>query len=134
MKLRKSGWTYEKIAMATVRKFGASALPRGYDHRYAYKDVRRELDRLRSDVAEDTADVRDMEIQRLDAMLEGMWSKAARGNVAAVDRVLKIMERRCKILGIDAPTKQEHTGKDGGPIQHNVAAQKALDRIYGEES
>lgn len=29
---------------------------------------------------------------------------------------LKISERRSKLLGLDAPTKQEVTGKDGGPV------------------
>jgi hypothetical protein len=26
------------------------------------------------------------------------------------------IERRCKLIGIDAPQKQEVTGKDGGPL------------------
>ncbi len=42
------------------------------------------------------------ELARLDAMLVGLWAAARRGNVAAVDRVLKIMERRSKYLGLDS--------------------------------
>ena len=30
------------------------------------------------------------------------------------------IDRRCKVLGVDAPQKLEHTGKDGGPISHTV--------------
>jgi hypothetical protein len=38
------------------------------------------------------------------------------GNPAFLDGVMKCIERRCRLLGIDAPVRQEHTGKDGGPI------------------
>ncbi len=38
------------------------------------------------------------------------------GDPRALDGILKCIERRCKLLGLDAPQKQEHTGKDGGPI------------------
>jgi hypothetical protein len=31
--------------------------------------------------------------------------------------VMSCIEKRCKLLGLDAPAKQEVTGKDGGPIQ-----------------
>jgi len=30
--------------------------------------------------------------------------------------VLKCIERRCKLLGLDAPIRREHSGKDGGPV------------------
>jgi len=38
------------------------------------------------------------------------------GDPRFLDQVNKCIERRCKLLGLDAPQKQEHTGKDGGPI------------------
>ncbi len=38
------------------------------------------------------------------------------GDPRFLDQVNKCIERRCKLLGLDAPAKQEHTGKDGGPI------------------
>jgi predicted transcriptional regulator len=38
------------------------------------------------------------------------------GDPRALDGILKCIERRCKLLGLDAPQKQEHTGKNGGPI------------------
>ncbi len=39
------------------------------------------------------------------------------GDPRALDGILKCIERRCKLLGLDAPAKSEHTGKDGGPIK-----------------
>ena len=62
---------------------------------------------------------------RLDGMLEKLWPKARRGEVAAVDRVLKISERRAKLLGIEAPVRIETTGKDGKPIE--VSSTQTID-------
>ena len=42
------------------------------------------------------------ELARLDAMLTGLWAKARRGEVTAVDRVLRIEERRDAILAREA--------------------------------
>lgn len=42
-------------------------------------------------------DVLRLELERLDAMLGGVWAKARRGDLGAVDRVLKITEARLRI-------------------------------------
>ena len=114
--LRKSGATYRQIADAAIKRFGADDLPNGYDARYAYQDVARELDKLKAVVGDLAEDVRELEIQRLDALLLALWPQASKGNQGAVDRVLRIMERRSKLLGLDAPTRQEFSGIDGGAI------------------
>lgn len=120
LKLRKAGWTYEKIALATTKKFGVDRLPVGWDTRYAYKDVKRELDKLHEDNAETAEDIRQIVTIRMDAMVEALWPKALRGNVSAIDRVTRIDERRCKLWGVDAAQKLDLRGKDGGPISHTV--------------
>ena len=35
----------------------------------------------------------------------GVWKQAKDGHLGAIDRVLKIQERRAKLLGLDAPSK-----------------------------
>ena len=102
---RRSGMKYADIAEATAEKFGIDNLPKGWDSRYAYKDVKREMDKLRDQMAEDVEDIRQMEIDRLDDMLAGLWEDAKDGKPQAVDRVLKIMSRRSKLVGLDAPTQ-----------------------------
>lgn len=68
----------------------------------------------------DADHLRAEEVSRLDGMLRGLWPDARKGNLGAVDRVLKIMERRAKLLGLDAPVKLAHGGdKDAPPIGHN---------------
>ena len=107
--LRKAGATYDAIAQAAIDKFGADALPAGYDCRYAWKDIKRELDRLRGEIADAANDIIELETQRLDAMLTVLWPQVAKGNQGAVDRVLRIMERRSKLLGLDKPEKHDVT-------------------------
>jgi len=124
--LRRTGMTYEKIARAAVKKFGADNLPNGWDKLYAYKDVKREIDKIRSTLREDAGEIVELELQRLDEMLVGLWAKARRGNTAAIDRVLKIMERRAKFLGIDAPERRELTGAGGEPLVLRV---KGFDEV-----
>jgi hypothetical protein len=77
----------------------------GYsDRRNAQKAVTREL----ADApAEDVSVVRKMEVDRLDALLLSMWKKAMNGDGWSVDRVLRIMERRSRLLGLDEPMKQQ---------------------------
>lgn len=49
---------------------------------------------------------RALELERLDDLLLGLWLRARGGDEKAVAQVLKIEERRAKVLGTDAPTEQ----------------------------
>lgn len=47
-------------------------------------------------------------------LLAAIWKEAVEGgDLKAVDRILKIMERRAKLLGLDAPTKVAATTASG---------------------
>ena len=49
----------------------------------------------------------DLMVQRLDKMLSVAMKQAIEdGSLPAVDRVIRLEERRAKLLGLDAPTKQ----------------------------
>jgi hypothetical protein len=94
LRLRRAGVHYEDIAERV-----------GYrDRRSAQRAVERELE-VHS--AEDVSAVRKIEVERLDAMLMAMWRKAINGDGWSVDRVLRIMERRSRLLGLDAPIRQQ---------------------------
>lgn len=71
--------------------------------------------RKRAQVAADAAELRAEEVSRLDAMLAGLWPDARRGHLGAVDRVLRLMERRARLLGLDAPEKKALGGLEGAP-------------------
>lgn len=57
---------------------------------------------------------RKLELARLDALLLGLWPK--RTDVRTHDSILRNMERRARLLGLDAPVRWEGSGPGGGPI------------------
>jgi hypothetical protein len=96
-----------------LRRFGASyqdiADQLGFSGRgAAYNAVILELQRVAREPAEA---VLKLELERLDRMLLGIMAKASdpeeRGQYGAIDRALKIMDRRARYLGLDAPKQLE---------------------------
>lgn len=98
LQLRMAGAPYHAIAARLGVSIGQ-----------AHADVQTELQRIAAESADVAADVRTLELERLDALLLALWAQAKQGNQGAVDRVLRVMERRAKLLGLDAPTKIDHT-------------------------
>jgi len=64
---------------------------------------------LKKTLQEPADELRQLEVERLDAMLLSIWPQVKQGNQGAIDRALRIMERRAKLLGLDAPVKQDFT-------------------------
>lgn len=54
------------------------------------------------------ADLVELENERLDSLLQVTMDQAIRGSLDHQEMVLKIMDRRAKLLGLDAPTKTTH--------------------------
>lgn len=102
MTLRKSGATFEQIGQVM-----------GCTMQNAFGIVTRQLAKINAAASESTEEVRRLELERLDALMMGQWKQATGGHQGAVQAVLRIMERRAKILGLDAPTKIAPTTPDG---------------------
>jgi hypothetical protein len=71
------------------------------------------LKALRDIPKEKAEELRTVENQRLDALQDGVWPRATFGDVEAVMAMLKLMERRAKLNGLDMPTKVAHTDSQG---------------------
>jgi len=71
----------------------------------AYRRVQRCLDRVAEACSERASELRQIELRRLDAMFLAVYPDCVRGVYTAIDRALKIMERRARLLGLDAPQK-----------------------------
>lgn len=112
LQLRLRGQTYREIAEAT-----------GYaSESGARKAVETALQAIRDECEETAEEVRSMELQRLDKMLDGVWSSAIGGDPKGIEAALKIMDRRAKLLGLDRAQKREITGPDGRPLLDLTAA------------
>ena len=104
MELKRSGETYQAIAEVL-----------GYADRSAAR--RTYIRALQRALVEDASEMRLVENDRLDRLQLGHWEKALRGDEKAAGVVLKIMDRRAKLNGLDVPTKVEHSGPAGNPLQ-----------------
>lgn len=89
--MRQAGATYEAIG----EKLGISP-------QAAHKTVDKALTKTQRETSEAADKVRQIELSRLDAMQAALWLSAVKGNHGAVDRILRIMERRARYLGLDA--------------------------------
>lgn len=105
LELRKAGASYRAI--------GAKL---GISEAQAHRDVMTSLEALRKLQNVEAAQVLTIELARLDDMQIAIATQVRQGNHGAIDRSLRIMERRARYLGLDAPTKQEHSGPNQGPI------------------
>ncbi|MBB4198583.1 hypothetical protein CCR94_18795 [Rhodoblastus sphagnicola] len=60
---------------------------------------------LRSSPNQPARDLRQLELMRLDQLQTAHYKEAMKGDSAAAQRVLAIMDRRAKLLGLDANTE-----------------------------
>jgi hypothetical protein len=117
--LRKAGATYRDIAKQLE-----------VEHSTIVQDVKAVMKELQKEQLVEADSYRAMELERLDAMQTQMWSQVQKGNQGAVDRVLRIMERRSKLLGLDAPTKVAPTDPTGQKEYSDATSSSALAELH----
>lgn len=115
-----------RIAGATFAQIGERL---GVSGQAAHKMVVKALAEIARQTAESAEQLRQMELQRLDALQASLWGDAMKGDEQKVDRVLRVMARRAALLGLDAPAKQEITYTDA---ELNGAIERELARLAAE--
>lgn len=98
LELRKAGVSYQRIAESLGYK----------DASGAWRAVKAALKKT---LQEPSDDLRRLEVERLDAALSAVWASVMKGQYGAVDRFLRIQERRARLLGLDAPAKLDLNNK-----------------------
>lgn len=82
------------------------------------------------------------QVARLDRMLTALWEKVRAGNERAIDAVLRIEERRAKLLGLDAAVRKEVDITSAGaqvrfdvriPVIERIGELHATDAESGDE-
>ncbi|MFE1451995.1 hypothetical protein [Streptomyces olivaceoviridis] len=151
-KLKQDEVTVRRTALLKLRREGVRydderILALGYNSAAtARSDLKRALEAHRDEEAAEVSVYRQQENERLDALLEAAWPRATQpspvfdkeGNVVgeeldmrAVDTVLRLMDRRAKLNGLDMPAKAEVTGANGGPLQMSQATTAELEALIG---
>ena len=94
--LRLAGVAYEDIG----NKLGISK-------QSAHSLVKRTLDESRERLHEDVESIRKIELRRTEALFMSLWPNRMQPRVA--DTLLRVLERRARLLGLDAPTRIDGT-------------------------
>ena len=107
MELRMAGRTWQEIADHL-----------GYaSHTGAYEAVKVALSRSNHEAAED---YRSLTIGRLTKILQVHWPLMLQADNNSTRLCLQTIKDMREVLGLDSPSKFEHTGADGAPIRHEV--------------
>ena len=107
MELRMAGRTWQEIADHL-----------GYaSHTGAYEAVKVALSRSNHEAAED---YRSLTIGRLTKILQIHWPLRHHADNNSTRLCLQTIKDMREVLGLDSPSKFEHTGADGAPIRHEV--------------
>jgi hypothetical protein len=121
LRLRRGGLTLDEIAKRV-----------GYANPGS---VHKALERANARIVrEDVEEIRNLEAERLDLLQAANWGRALAGDIPAGALVLRVMERRAKLLGLDMPIRvqQEVTVWNGdgdldGEIQSLISRLAGLD-------
>jgi orotate phosphoribosyltransferase-like protein len=92
LELRRAGLTWQRIAEET-----------GYaDHTGAYAAYKRAIKRTQQQPADE---LREQELDRIDRLQLALWPKAMKGDNASINTIVRLMERRARLLGLDTAIK-----------------------------
>lgn len=118
---RKQGKSYRWIA----DKLGVS-------HQQVFRDIQDELKRLADLNQDSAAELRQLELERLDRIIDSLDNWVMAGNTGAAMAVLRAMERRAKLLGLDAPEQKDV--KVSGTLTWADVVKQAKQNTDGSES
>lgn len=116
LELRRVGLTWQRIAEEV-----------GYaDHTGAYAAYKRAIKRTMQQPADE---LRAQELDRIDRLQVAIWPNAMKGDTRAILTIVRLMERRAKLTGLDMPIKIEQdvtTWTGGDSIDRAVRDLAAL--------
>lgn len=127
-----------RVSGKSFREIGATL---GVSVRTAFEYIKHELSRMRADTSELAEDHVNLQLARLDRAMARLMPIIEEGDVElaleAIDRLDKIERRKSQLLGLDAPSKTELTGKDGGAIEvdhRDALLRKLAGLVAGEDT
>jgi len=107
--LRVMGVTFETIG----RQLGVS-------RQVAHRHYQRAMLAAQGDAVDLAAETAELTRRRLDALVSAHWVN--KGKARSAEVIIRTEALRMRLEGTEAPTRLEHTGKDGKPIEvaHSV--------------
>ncbi len=71
------------------------------------RDVKHIEARWQESALQDISAAKGKDLQRTERLIQALWQDAIKGKWLATDRVLSLMQHRAKLLGLEAPQKQD---------------------------
>lgn len=121
--LKKAGLSLEAIG----QRLGISKAAAG-------KALHRGLAELRAETLVDAEELRAIEAARLDQAQAAIWPRVLQGNDGAIDRFVRLSQRRAALLGLDAPTKVDQRTELTGSWADLVRSATELPVVATEET
>lgn len=107
-RLFREGNTYREIAIAISKKKDSKTrqpLWPKYEHSMAFRDVKAVLAEFQAQRFEQVEQYLEVELQRLDVAAKAIAARVQNGELFALDRWIKIIEVRARLLGLEAPIR-----------------------------
>lgn len=93
----------------------------------AHRHIEKAMADVQAEIAGPAEHIKRMHYARLERLLLGAWGNGIKGDNPSIDRIIKILERQAKLLGLDAPTKLAHGGDPDAPPIRTESAQTMSD-------
>ena len=93
---------------ATGLDYSQIAAELGYSHRSAARKAVVAV--LQARIVEAADQLRELEVQRLDGLQRALWDRALAGEQRAVDSIVRIIQARVKLLGLDQHVNEPVSG------------------------
>jgi DNA-binding transcriptional regulator LsrR (DeoR family) len=108
----------EQIAAAMSHRrdglaFSEIAARLGVSKTTAHRLTQEALAEYRVRTETDTAEHVSLQLARIDSALQAISTQIQQGHLGAIDRLIRLEERRARLLGLDAPTRLAPTTPDG---------------------
>ncbi len=102
LQLSIAGWSYREIAAEI-----------DVSHTQVGNYIRQALEKTTDLSASQTAELRQIQFERIEGAIKKVWAKIAAGRdlLSAVQTLIRLLEREAKLMGLDAPTKVDISAK-----------------------
>jgi hypothetical protein len=112
------------------RTFVDVARELGFSPQYAGRIYREALDERAAVIGELADRERAIQDERLEALIREHWPN--RGNPKAADVILRCLDRKARLFGLDAPTRLEHSGGMGMSVSVETPQERRARILYEE--
>lgn len=116
----------------TLAEIGAEL---GVTPQAVWKMVRVHVDTINARAIEQTKELRQEQLDRLETLIAAAMPKAIaeamakEGETTRLRALVRLLERQAKLAGLDAAIVLEHQGAEGGPIQIEDTRARLLARV-----